>query len=342
MSAVNSTPDDPQEQDSKFLIFEWPIALYPALARILGSVDDAIVLQQIRYWTEQPAMGKLYKGRRWVRNSIHQWCIDNFYFWSEDTVARILDRLRDLGVIDTEKLNTSKFDQTLWYAINFKRLNELADESGIQNWLNDRFLQKHGIDSAIPQNALPQEPEIHDRKSADSSIQTTSENTEDSLAKKPRVKKEKSPDVESPKLTTALKDTLAAICYGSNQTSQAWAGPITRSQMLRAFKTLFAYKPDLTADDLIAFKQRWDRNDWRGKEGRPPIPGQVAEQWLVLMAPPPAPDPTAIDWSKVDWDKIPSIPSNAAGGKRPEEWDIPSYDSTPLDHILDDDEEVPF
>lgn len=155
-----------------------------------------------------------------------------------------------------------------------------------------------------------------------------SEQESDSLAKKPRAKKEKDP--EPAKLTVELKNAMAEICYGKDQISQAWAGPITRSQMLRAFKTLFAYKPDLSADDLIDFEKRWHKDHWRGQRGNAPIPGQIAEQWLVLMAQPKS-DPSAIDWDKIDWDKIPSVPSNAAGIRPPVDDDPPpTIDEVPF------------
>jgi hypothetical protein len=109
---------------SKLLINEPPLEVQPSLARIIG-LNEAIILQQIHYWANKPGIGKEHKGRKWVYNSIPQWQKTNFPFWSEGTIKRTLASLKKQKLVAAKNLNKKKYDRTLWYAINYDRLDEL-------------------------------------------------------------------------------------------------------------------------------------------------------------------------------------------------------------------------
>lgn len=92
----------------------------PSLAKILGSSDRAIVLQQIHYWMERS--GKSFDGKTWVFNTIGDW--ENQFIWmSESTVKRTLKFLTDENFLITGNYNKQKFDKTKWYTIDYERLN---------------------------------------------------------------------------------------------------------------------------------------------------------------------------------------------------------------------------
>ncbi|CAK1221949.1 hypothetical protein [Fructobacillus evanidus] len=105
---------------SKLLIQESPMQFQPSLAKLLGSSDRAIVLQQIHYWMERS--GKEFDGKTWVFNTIGDW--ENQFIWmSESTVKRTLKFLTDENFLITGNYNKQKFDKTKWYTIDYERLN---------------------------------------------------------------------------------------------------------------------------------------------------------------------------------------------------------------------------
>ena len=107
---------------SKLLISESPLLVLPSLAETIG-LNEAIVLQQIHFWTSKE---KHYKdGRYWVYNSYDSWA-DQFPFWSKSTIIRILNRLENEGLIITANYNALKIDRTKWYAINYENMERLS------------------------------------------------------------------------------------------------------------------------------------------------------------------------------------------------------------------------
>lgn len=104
---------------SNLLINEPPLQLLPSLAKTIG-LNEAIILQQLHYWTMNKRIGKVDdNGRKWIRNSIDQWQEDNFPFWSTDTIRRVLSKLETANLIASGNLNNSAYDRTLWYSINY-------------------------------------------------------------------------------------------------------------------------------------------------------------------------------------------------------------------------------
>ena len=104
---------------SMFLFDEPPIFVNPILARDIG-LDEALVLQQLNYWTEvNRKTGKNYhEGRYWIYNSIRGWKEENFDYMSLDTVKRTFRRLDKAGYLLTGNFNKDPRDKTKWYATN--------------------------------------------------------------------------------------------------------------------------------------------------------------------------------------------------------------------------------
>ena len=134
---------------SKLLINERPLLILPKLATVIG-LNEAIVLQQIHYWlltyAEKHDVKHFREGRWWVWNSIQQWQSDNFPFWDERTVRRVLTSLRnpftpkDRGGTQTDirvtrgrlvltgNFNEVKYDKTIWYTIDYTELNRIENQ----------------------------------------------------------------------------------------------------------------------------------------------------------------------------------------------------------------------
>ncbi|WP_065759596.1 hypothetical protein [Pseudomonas defluvii] len=101
------------------LLFKFrPLVINPQLAERIG-LNEAIVLQQLKYWLNETESGLDHDGHRWVYNTVDQWQ-KQFPFWSVDTVKRALKSLQSQGIIFAEQLAKSKHDRTYHYAINYQ------------------------------------------------------------------------------------------------------------------------------------------------------------------------------------------------------------------------------
>src|SRR5579863_7634459 len=110
---------------SNLLIKESPLQVLPTLACKVG-LNEALVLQQIHYWLNPDHNKNSHEGRLWVYNTIEEW-IDQFPFWSDKTLRRVLQVLVDQGLIIRDNFNRNKFDKTFWYTLNYDVLSKLED-----------------------------------------------------------------------------------------------------------------------------------------------------------------------------------------------------------------------
>ena len=101
------------------------------------GLNEAIVLNQIDYWInvyEEKQDAEHYRdGCWWVYNTIKEWQ-DNFPCFSERTIYTILKNLRDLGLVETANYNKAGYDRTLWYTINYEKLNALAENPNCKSY----------------------------------------------------------------------------------------------------------------------------------------------------------------------------------------------------------------
>lgn len=101
------------------LLFRFrPLVINPQLAERIG-LNEAIVLQQLKYWLNETESGVDHDGRRWVYNTVEQWQ-KQFPFWSQETVKRALSSLQKQGLVLVEKLAKAQHDHTNHYAINYQ------------------------------------------------------------------------------------------------------------------------------------------------------------------------------------------------------------------------------
>lgn len=102
---------------------EEPRLYRPKLAKLIG-LNETIVLHQIHFFISlegAPERG----GRKWVYKTIEAWQ-EQFQFWSLKTVERALKGLRDRKLIFVANFNKTKYDRTLWYSINYARLDKMS------------------------------------------------------------------------------------------------------------------------------------------------------------------------------------------------------------------------
>ncbi len=107
---------------SVLLINEPPLQVLPSLAVAIG-LNEAIILQQIHYRLN-PRFNKTYfKDRHWVYNTYEQWQ-QQFPFWGEKTIRRVIANLEDSKVLIS--FITRDFKKTKYYTIDYDRLNEIS------------------------------------------------------------------------------------------------------------------------------------------------------------------------------------------------------------------------
>ncbi len=108
---------------TRLLMDEEPLVILPSLAATIG-LNESIVLQQLHYWLERS--NHIHEGHKWVYNTYEEWQ-EQFPFWSESTIRRIITKLEKQGLIIAGNFNRSKIDKTKWYRIDYDKLTEIEN-----------------------------------------------------------------------------------------------------------------------------------------------------------------------------------------------------------------------
>lgn len=108
---------------SHLLINEPALQVLPSLAKVIG-LNEAIVLQQLHYWLNNPKVGVEKQGEKWIFNTYEEW-VENFPFWSVSTVKRIFTSLEEQGVVISAQLDAKQRDMTKFYRIDYVQLDTL-------------------------------------------------------------------------------------------------------------------------------------------------------------------------------------------------------------------------
>jgi len=79
---------------------------------------EAALLSHIIYWIgRNKSNGKnLHDGRTWTYQSLKAFT-DMFSFWSKRQIERMLEKLKNEGVLLTGNYNQNQYDRTVWYAL---------------------------------------------------------------------------------------------------------------------------------------------------------------------------------------------------------------------------------
>lgn len=110
----------------KLLMDDQPLVVSPRLAQALGSLDQAVILQQLHYWLKKSK--NFHDGRAWVYNSMEAWMKQFPWIKSRTTLTKHFNRLKKLGLVVTSNYNKAGFDKTIWYSIDYRKLQLFSDE----------------------------------------------------------------------------------------------------------------------------------------------------------------------------------------------------------------------
>ena len=113
--------DLPPLPASNLLIGGRTLLLLPSLVAAVG-LNEAIVLQQVRYRLGDGQQPQVWDGRRWARASLERWQERDFPFWKAKTVQRAFDSLVRQGLIAASQPDLPRRDATKWYTIDFAAL----------------------------------------------------------------------------------------------------------------------------------------------------------------------------------------------------------------------------
>lgn len=111
------------------------------------------MLWNLDFWIQKnKSNGRhFYDGRWWTYNSAKAFT-ELFPFWTAKQVTRILGKLEDEGVIISGNYNTSAYDRTKWYAIDYEiyegKSKTQSGENHLPVWANGNA----GTGEPIPDN----------------------------------------------------------------------------------------------------------------------------------------------------------------------------------------------
>lgn len=106
-------------------LFSDAVPVSSILAKIIGR-SSAALIQQIHYHLQKSK--HVVEGTRWIYNSFKDWA-EQLPF-SDTTIKRAVSKLRDLGLIITERRDRQQWKQTNWYTIDYQRLECLIFSIG--------------------------------------------------------------------------------------------------------------------------------------------------------------------------------------------------------------------
>lgn len=115
-------------RSTRLLIDEQPLQVIPTLAAKLG-INAAILLQQIHYWIksaeESGDARKFKRGRWWTYNTYSDWQ-KQMPWLSESGIRKLVQKLKDKELVAVIKHGSDARDHTLWYTINYDKLDTLG------------------------------------------------------------------------------------------------------------------------------------------------------------------------------------------------------------------------
>ncbi len=257
-----------------------PMRIDRDLAKEIG-LNESIVLLQLEYLIS--ISGNERDGRMWTYQSLTDLHETYFPWWSLMTIQRTLKSLEKNGLIIVGNYNKLGYDRTQWFALNEEGINKLHSVAIYQNdtsmYQNDKSIYQF---VEMDHNKLINGSEQNDTTIPEITHKNTQREDVSANATAPRAPRKKT-DKQAPKETTpiAVIKALANAC----QIDRDLASKETHIILANAAERLYkAGKGKDQTDEQIAETIRYVgsyfmKNDWRGKKGEPPTPGQLLDIW---------------------------------------------------------------
>ena len=178
---------------SKLIIEEPPLQVLPSLALAIG-LNEAIVIQQLHYLLRDTRFGKRIEDHQWIFNTVEQWVVNYFPFWSVRTMKTIFTNLADMNLIVTCQPE-GRVSRRKYYRINTEELTRVSDYA-------------KNVPSLIVQKASHRIVQKTSLPTTKTSSKTSSKNTKGTFPKAEKVQRVFSPRFPYPNTEDAMAETL--------------------------------------------------------------------------------------------------------------------------------------
>lgn len=199
--------------------------------------QESVIFLQLEYLivhTKDPSRIAYRDGRWWYRATLKELNEEQFSWWSEATISRVLHRLEERSLIVVNKSNNKVgYDRTQWYAINEEGVRELDSIAIFQNertiLQNEKSILQNEM--TIQAELVEEEKETHPNGCAKKAGELSFVPDRNSI----------SDDREGPKPTGGPRKLKASDA----ESEERWQELLKRdpnSKLLREFATLRASK----------------------------------------------------------------------------------------------------
>ena len=88
------------------------------------GILGAVLLHHIRFWVQKNAANRrhYHDGKYWTYNSVTAFS-ELFPYATKDQIRRSLDKLEDLGALETGSYSDNHYDRTKWFTCNIELAN---------------------------------------------------------------------------------------------------------------------------------------------------------------------------------------------------------------------------
>jgi hypothetical protein len=102
------------------------------IATALGSIEAAIILQQLHYWTQKEGVGVIVEQVKYIYNTFEQWVENQFTFLSKWKFRKAMGILRSLNIVKVIRYKSKQWNQANYYSLDYGKLKEWAKAESIE------------------------------------------------------------------------------------------------------------------------------------------------------------------------------------------------------------------
>ena len=102
------------------------------IASALGSIEAAVILQQLHYWMQKEGIGVMVNDSKFIYNTFSDWVSQQFRWLSVWQFRKAMSLLRSLSIVKVIRYKSKQWNQTNYYNLNYKRLKEWAEAQSIE------------------------------------------------------------------------------------------------------------------------------------------------------------------------------------------------------------------
>ena len=104
--------------------------ILPKLSKILG-IKESIFLQKLHYYCNPYYNNNIFDNKCWFKHTYDQWQT-SLPFFCKKTIIKLIDKLKQKGMICVQKLSKKSSDHTNFYTINYQVLSSITKQSNVR------------------------------------------------------------------------------------------------------------------------------------------------------------------------------------------------------------------